>query len=342
MAARSLISSTVRFDRPGVSRGFLHVPHSTNTSAYGHIPIPIAVANAGEGPTVLLTGGVHGDEYEGPVVLYELMRRLEGLPLSGRLIIVPSVNHPALLAGTRVSPIDAINLNRTFPGRRDGSITEMIAHFMSTELLPLSDYVIDCHAGGASLSYLPTLFAPEWEDPEKLALTAELVRAFAPARVAYYNSRGAPGGEDRVLGNAADRSGCRFLSGEFGGGASISLDGRSMLETGIDGVLRHVGLLPEFEAARPSANSSRHFVMSDPDLFAYAPAEGIFEPRYRLGDLLEPGSLAGVIHNPSQPWDPPVPVHFRSGGLALCIRTFAKVMPGDCLGHLAREIDPLA
>ena len=86
----------------------------------------------------------------------------------------------------------------------------------------------------------------------------------------------------------------------------------------------------------------RHFVMSDPDLFAFAPVAGIFEPRFRLGDELGPGSLAGVIHDPSQPWQAPVPVHFQSGGLAICIRTFAKVVPGDCLGHLAREIDPLA
>ena len=70
---------------------------------------------------VLLTGGVHGDEYEGPIALAKLIRALDLSKLSGRLIVVPAVNYPAFLAGTRTSPIDGVNLNRTFPGRRDGT-----------------------------------------------------------------------------------------------------------------------------------------------------------------------------------------------------------------------------
>ena len=188
-----MIVSSIPFDREGVFRGHLRVPHSVHDSAYGHIPIPIAVASRGKGPTLLLTGGIHGDEYEGPVVLYDLMRRLETLELSGRLIIVPSVNHPAYLAGRRVSPIDQLNMNRVFPGRRDGSVTEMIAHYVSTELLPLADYVIDCHAGGSSLQYLPILFAPTWGDEAKKSEIRSLIDAFDPPRVAYYNSLLAPG-----------------------------------------------------------------------------------------------------------------------------------------------------
>ncbi|MCU4180411.1 succinylglutamate desuccinylase/aspartoacylase family protein [Bosea sp. BH3] len=299
--------------------------------------MPIAVAKRGEGPTLLLTAGVHGDEYEGPLFLYSLMRQLERLDLAGRVIIVPSVNQPAYLAATRTSPIDQINLNRSFPGSRDGTVTQMIAHYVSSELLPLADYAIDMHAGGSSLQYLPTLFAPTWEDGEKKAAVAGLIAAFSPPRVAYFDSLKALDGQDRVFGNVADQNGCHFLTGEFGGGSTVNLAGKAMLEAGVTGVLRHLSMLPQ---AAPSTAPfpTRHLTISDADLFAFAPAAGIFEPAFALGDELSAGALAGFIHDPTTPWNPPVEVRFKGGGLAICIRTFASVKPGDCLGHLARDI----
>ncbi len=335
---KSMASCSIPLDREGTHFGYLRVPHSVHRSAYGHIPIPIAVANTGEGPTILLTGGVHGDEYEGPLVLYKLMQRLEGLELKGRVIIVPSVNHPAFLAGSRVSPIDQRNLNRSFPGSRNGTVTEVIAHYVTTELLPLADYSIDMHSGGSSLQYMPILFAPIWTDEKKKAETARLIEAFAPDRVAYFNSLQALDGEDRVFGNAADKNGCHFLTGEFGGGSTVNLEGCAMLERGVEGVLGHLGILTDPKEASHSPKPIRHLTLADPDLFAFAPSGGIFEPAFKLGHELKPGALAGRIFDPVTPWKPAVEVHFKAGGLAICIRTFAEVMAGDCLGHLARDI----
>jgi hypothetical protein len=139
---KSMIGASVDFDRDGLQKGTLRVPYSVHRSAYGHIAIPIAVAKNGAGPTVLLTGGVHGDEYEGPIALARLIRELDLAKLTGRLIVVPAVNYPAFVAGTRTSPIDDINLNRTFPGKRNGTATEMIAHYVTTELLPRSNYLV--------------------------------------------------------------------------------------------------------------------------------------------------------------------------------------------------------
>src|SRR5262249_26826412 len=147
--------------------GTLRLPHSHNRSAYGHIPIPLMVAKRGDGPTVLLGGANHGDEYEGPLVLMQLMRELKLDRLNGRLIIVPALNVPAYHAGTRLSPIDDVNLNRVFPGDRNGSVTMMLAHYIETVLMPLCDYAIDFHSGGSSLDYLPTLFV--FESPMEAA-----------------------------------------------------------------------------------------------------------------------------------------------------------------------------
>jgi predicted deacylase len=72
--------------------------------------------------------------------------------------------------------------------------------------------------------------------------------------------------------------------------------------------------------------------------YIFAPRPGIFEPAFRLGDEVKAGQRAGLIHDLYEPWRTPAEVHFQGSGLALCIRTFARVEPGDCLGHLASDI----
>ena len=135
--------------------GFLRLPYSRDDSAWGSVMIPITVVANGEGPTALLTGGNHGDEYEGPIALFDLARRLRPEEVSGRVIIVPAMNYPAFRAGTRTSPIDKGNLNRTFPGRPDGTVTQKIADFFQRHLLPMADIVLDFHSGGRTLDFVP-------------------------------------------------------------------------------------------------------------------------------------------------------------------------------------------
>ena len=150
-AAASRIAGTVDLDKPGLQHGYLKLPHSTHESAYGWIPIPITVAAGGNGPSVLLVAGNHGDEYEGQVALMKLMRSLGAASLRGRIIVLTAANFPAVMAGRRVSPIDGGNLNRCFPGNPNGSPTEMIAHYIEAVLLPRCQYCPDLHSGGSSL-----------------------------------------------------------------------------------------------------------------------------------------------------------------------------------------------
>jgi predicted deacylase len=335
---KTLMTCSIPLDRDGVHYGYLHVPHSVHRSAYGRIPIPIAVAKRGVGPTVLLTGGVHGDEYEGPVFLSDLARALGALDLSGRLIVLPSVNHPAYLAGTRTSPIDGVNLNRCFPGSRNGSVTEMIAHFVSSELLPLTDYVIDFHAGGSSLQYLPIILAPTETDEGRRRDVEALVEALRPERVAYYDSRAALNGDDRVFGAAAAAHGCHYLNSELGGAGTIDLNGLALLEGGVQRVLHRVGLLAGVPNNPTSSAPIRRLTLSDPGLYAYAPCNGVFRPAFRLGDDVAPGALAGAIYDPQEPWASPRLVPFQAGGFAICIRACSQVIAGDCLGHLAHDL----
>ena len=121
------ITATIPLDQDGVHHGFLRLPYSRDDSAWGSIMVPITVIQNGTGPTALLTGANHGDEYEGPIALQELTVTLTAEDVRGRIIIVPAFNYPAFRAGTRTSPIDKGNMNRSFPGRPDGTPTEKIA-----------------------------------------------------------------------------------------------------------------------------------------------------------------------------------------------------------------------
>jgi predicted deacylase len=333
----SLMSCSIPFDRDGLHTGVLRLPHSVHRSAYGHIPIPIAVAKSGEGPTVLLVGGVHGDEYEGPVILHRLVAGLDVARLSGRIIVIPALNGPAYQAGLRVSPIDGINLNRTFPGKRNGTATETIAHYVVTRLLPMADVVLDFHSGGSSLNYLPSVLAPRWQDPVDMARLEALLDALGVPLVVYFDSTRAMSGEDRVIGNYAHKAGAFYLTGEFGGGGAVSLDGVAVAERTMRAALAHLGVLA-LDAPLSMPATTRRTAADHPDLHAFAPCSGMFEPRYRLGEELVAGQLAGVIHNVEMPWATPLPVAFRRGGLAVCVRAMALVQPGDCLGHLAEPV----
>src|SRR5215469_9401854 len=109
----SRVWTDVDFERDGRQVGWLYLPHSVTRSAYGHLTTPVAVLkNGNAGPTVLLMGGNHGDEYEGQIALARLIRTLDTARLSGRLILLPMANAPAARAGLRVSPYDGGNLNR--------------------------------------------------------------------------------------------------------------------------------------------------------------------------------------------------------------------------------------
>src|SRR3954467_11325354 len=112
---RSRIQCGIDFDRAGRQAGYLRAPLSRNASGWGTVEIPIILVKNGHGPTVLLTGGVHGDEYEGQIAISRLARELEPAQVRGRVIMIPTVNMPAALNDTRLSPIDDRDLNRCFP-----------------------------------------------------------------------------------------------------------------------------------------------------------------------------------------------------------------------------------
>lgn len=332
ISQKSLITTDIDYDREGFQGGALRLPYSHDKSGYGYIPIPIAVLRRGTGPTILLTGGNHGDEYEGPVALMKLIQKMPSMDINGRLIVIPGLNFPALLNGTRTSPLDGANLNRVFPGKRNGTLTEMIAHYVDTELFTRANFAFDLHAGGASTNYLPTVFATPPAEASRRENYRRIVEAFGAPRVMIMDLLG----EDRTLGAAAEKRGIYFLCGEFGGHATCNIDGLNLVEKGLQRVLSALGVCTGDAPAAP-VQSARLLQVEGAKHYIFAPGAGIFEPAFRLGDEVIAGQLAARIYDPYQPARAPVEVQFSGSGLAVCIRALARVEAGDCLGHLAAD-----
>src|SRR5687767_7133808 len=113
----------------GRHSGFIRIPHSTDRSAYGFMPLPIGVVGGAAGPTVLLIAALYGDEHDAQLALTRVVRQLDPHHMTGRVIALPMANVAAARAGTRNSPVDGLNLNRSFPGDLLGTPTSVIANY---------------------------------------------------------------------------------------------------------------------------------------------------------------------------------------------------------------------
>jgi hypothetical protein len=330
MTTRTKLWTTIDLERDGKQVGTLNLPHSVTRSAYGVIPIPMAVFKNGEGPTLLVMAGNHGDEYEGQIVLGELIRALDPATIRGRLIVLPAANLPAAKAGARVSPLDGGNLNRAFPGDADGGPTSQIAHYISDELVPKADLFVDLHAGGSSLMYLPFV---------SLALTGDDAidrRAFAAAK-AFGAPRIIVWGRAEADGTSttpARRHGVPKLGGEYGGAGVVSREGVAIVGRGVRNLMAHLGIAKGGATPGPGP---RLLEIRDRGDYAYAPGEGVFAPAVALGDEVAAGSVIGHLHVPERPSRAPEPVAIGRAGLVICMRAIGRCEAGDCLVHLAGD-----
>ncbi len=335
MLERSLrpspISPTVDFSAEGVQHGFLRLPYSRDDSAWGSVMIPVTVIKNGEGPTALLTGGNHGDEYEGPIALFDLARSLKAEDVSGRVIIVPAMNYPAFLAGTRTSPIDKGNMNRSFPGAPDGTVTPKIADYFQRSLLPLADIVLDFHSGGRTLDFLPFCAAHILPDKAQEAKAFDLVRAFGAPWSMKMLEIDAVGMYD----TAAEEMGKVFITTELGGGGTASAKSATIAKRGVSNVLRHAGILKgEMELA-----PTTWLDMPDGDCFSFSEEDGLVEFLVDLGEPVERGSTVARIYPTGQTGVAASEIRAKRNGL-LCARHFpGLVKSGDCVAVIAVVVE---
>ena len=317
------ISPTIPLDQDGVHHGFLKLPYSRDDSAWGSIMIPLTVIKNGEGPTALLTGANHGDEYEGPIALHELAATTRAEDVTGRLIIVPAFNYPAFRVGSRTSPIDKGNMNRSFPGRPDGTVTEKIADYFQRTLLPLADVAVDFHSGGKTLDFVPFAAAHILDDKTTQEACFAAMKAFnAPYSVELLEIDS--GG---MYDTAVEEMGKVLVTTELGGGGSSTARSNTIAKKGLRNVLIHFGILQGDMKIDKTVN----LTMPDDDCFLFSQGAGLYEAMVDLGEPVSTGDLVARVWPLDRTGQAPVEYRARRDGLIISRHFPGLVQSGDCV-----------
>jgi predicted deacylase len=272
---------------PGATRrGFVKV----GETGAGPIEMPIVVVHgARPGPTLCLTGGVHATEYPGQTAVREMCRQLDPAALAGTVIAVPVVNMPMFVARSAfVSPIDGLNLNRVAPGRPDGTITELIAHTLFSEILSLATHHIDCHGGDLTEVLWPYAAYRMTGKPEQDATGEAMARCYSPRIVALFRESSPLVPTGTVTSEAAKR-GIASILGECGSAGGLDpADVRTHLH-GITNVMRFLQMLP----GEPVVPANQLVGVSQ--FVVQARRGGLLRLAVGIGETLREGQVLGEI-----------------------------------------------
>ncbi len=321
------IAPSIPLDADGEHHGFLRLPYSRDDSAWGSVMIPITVIRNGDGPTALLTGANHGDEYEGPVALMDLAQSLNVSDVTGRVIIVPAFNYPAFRAGSRTSPIDRGNMNRSFPGKPNGTVTEKIADYFNRVLLPEADIVVDFHSGGKTLDFVPFASAHVLDNKEQQAACVAAVEAFN----APYSMMMLEIDNVGMYDTAVEDQGKVFVTTELGGGGTASSHSIAIAKKGIRNVLKHAGILK----GEPELSPTVMLDMPDGDCFVFSEDDGLIEPVVDLGDTVAEGDVVARVWPADRTGRSPVDYRAKRSGILASRHFPGLVKSGDCVAVVA-------
>ena len=232
-----------------------------------------------DGPVLLLTGGLHGDEINGIEIIRRLINTGQIIPKIGTVIALPIVNIYGFLLNVRGVP-DGKDINRSFPGAKGGSLARLLAYTLMKELVPLADMGIDFHTGGASRANYPQIRCSFYAQDAR-----EMAKVFAAPVVLHSTLI------SKSFRHAAHKKGVPILVYEAG--ESLRLD-ESGIDIGIDGTLRvmhHLGMIDE----SPESPYSKMFRKST---WIRANRSGLFSTEMALGDVVAKKGLVGEINDP--------------------------------------------
>jgi len=302
---------------PGTSRelNLSFAKLHTNTP----IDVPIFVERSPyEGPTVLFTAGIHGDEVNGIEIVRQLVSKGINKPKIGTTISIPIINIFGFLQKVRDFP-DGRDLNRSFPGSKSGSMAARMAHKLMHHIIPQVDYCLDFHTGGSSRFNAPHIRVAKGDD--ELLELAEIFNA--PFILQSKNLK-------KTFRSACKKKGVPLLL--FEGGKSNFID-NVVSNTGVNGskrVLNHLGMLrSQFKVSTPKRSS----VTITNSVWVRAQASGMFKPAIKVGSLVKHGEVIGHIT------DPYGKVHYwiksTNEGYVFNVNEAPLVYQGDALFHIS-------
>jgi predicted deacylase len=301
---------------PGECKQVLLNSYELHTKTNIELPVFVFRSNA-EGPTILLSAGMHGEETNGIEIIRRIITRDEIRHLNcGSIIAIPVINSVSFLFGSRELP-DGRDLNRCFPGTKNGSFGSRIAYDLMKHIVPLIDFGVDFHTGGAKINNSPQIRCV-FEFAENVALAEK----FSPPLIIDSSYR------DGTFRKEASKKGKPILVYE--GGESMRLDYTAINE-GVNGCLRlmkNFGMIDIDVPNNPAVKIRK-------DTWIRANASGLFHMNVTNGAYVEKDDLLGVICNPFGSVE--YKITSRAEGYIVGINNQPMVNQGDALIHIGME-----
>lgn len=295
LAPAAVVAAPFEIDGRAVAKGErasfdLQVPASGDD---GGTRIPVTVlAGAAPGPTLALIAGTHGYEYPPITALQRLRDNLDPASLSGTVLLVHVANVPAFLGRTvYVSPADGLNLNRVYPGDPEGSVSERIAHRITTEIIERADFLVDLHAGDGNEALRPYVYMPETGDAGFDEAARGLAVAFGLDTIVIDRAPVSAPDASALTDMTAISRGIPAITTETGRLGGNGAEDVALAEAGVLSVLRHLGMLP----GEPAENEA--VVWLEDFEVVRSPATGVFRARVQEGWYVAEGSLLGTVHD---------------------------------------------
>lgn len=280
---------SIKASRGERASGYLEVPAIAGRDEGTRIPVTV-IHGAKPGPVLALIAGTHGYEYAPILAMMRLPAQVDAWELSGTLLIVHVANLPSFLGRTiYYSPVDGKNLNRVYPGRADGTLSERIAAVITKEIIDRADYVADLHCGDGNESLRPYTY---WMTSGSAAVnekSREMALAFGLDHIVIDRERSSDPAMSVYTANTAITRGKPAITTETGELGRVDDEGPELALAGALNLMRHLRMLPG------TPRRAEHPLWIDRNEVLRSPATGVFHARVRRGYTVARGALLGVL-----------------------------------------------
>lgn len=284
--------------------------------SHSPIDISITVSRAKRrGPVLLLMGGLHGDEINGVEIVRRIIEQGLNIPEKGTTICIPILNVYGFIHFSRYVP-DGKDVNRSFPGNKNGSLAARVAHYLMRDIVPKIDYGVDFHTGGADRTNFPQVRCM-MDDPKN----SELANAFYPPFRLHAKYR------PNSLRWAAAKRGIKIIVYE--GGESSRFDEYAISQgiQGVERLMRHLGM-NNIEGPIPGYTSK--FIKSSS--WIRAKASGLFQSGVMSGHKVIKNQVVGHITDPFG--DFKIPIKAPTTGYVIGLNNNPIIHQGDAVMHI--------
>lgn len=286
------------------------------------LKIPIIVSRSKiDGPTVLFSAGIHGDEVNGVEIVRQLIAKKINKPTRGTIICIPIINMFGFINMSRQFP-DGRDLNRVFPGSKKGSLAGRFAYHILTEIMPLVDYAVDFHAGGASRFNAPQIrLAPNSPDLKQLADVFN-----APFTLFSKNIAGS-------FRNASQKLNVKMLL--FEGGKSSDIND-SVANAGLAGAKRFLSHLNMLDSRHIVEQPEEETIYIEKSSWIRAKCSGLLHDNNTIGTFVKKGTVLATITDPFGKFEHIVKA--TNDGYIINANHSPIVYQGDAIYHISKTI----